>query len=500
MIFLLLLAKVLGFCTEPPKSQLVHSRRLQAPPVEETEFTPISIYIQYETTSNSQVSKQLQEDYIPAAVNFYSKVLSVKKTQSKLVPEANDCLGTELSPRVKEGVESDVVVVFSYQEQGEYSAWGQVCEVSVDEYMRPLVGKVFLQGQELETYTWEQMYALVVHEIAHILVFNYNLLGYFRGEVGETLGIYNVLGSYVSEYGETEYIKSEKVLETAKSAFDCYSFPGLNLETENSGSLFHWEKTLMFNDFMVADSDIYYVVFSDVSFALFEDSGWYRVNYEYTDSVVWGYKAGCNFVNKPCFENGLPTSEFFCNSTKASSYCDHTHTFKGMCDLGSSQRVIPPRYQYFSDPYTAGKDQNLNYCPVVKPFVHGNCKKDAETDKSYGEEVCENCRCVEGTYGGNYQAGCHKVTCMGSVATVHVGEEIARCTPEGGPVTVRGYPGYLVCPPSDILCRTMHCIENCHGRGKCLEGKCRCDEGFYGEFCQNSSYAFGVGIILMLLS
>lgn len=153
--------------------------------------------------------------------------------------------------------------------------------------MRPIYGLVYLQGAWVNK-TWEQKYAQVVHQFAHILAFNGKLLPFFETKQGEFLGTSNVLGSYYRRNTEVSYLKSENTLKRAKTAFSCNNLYGLDLDSQVSelGSNIHWEKRLMFNDFMVPDSNIYYVIFSDVSFAVFEDSGWYQVNYDYSDTIV----------------------------------------------------------------------------------------------------------------------------------------------------------------------------------------------------------------------
>ena len=37
--------------------------------------------------------------------------------------------------------------------------------------------------------------------------------------------------------------------------------------------------------------------FSRFSFALLEDSGWYKVDYSYADSFAYGADNGCEFIN-----------------------------------------------------------------------------------------------------------------------------------------------------------------------------------------------------------
>jgi hypothetical protein len=47
---------------------------------------------------------------------------------------------------------------------------------------------------------------------------------------------------------------------------------------------------------------------SPLTFAFFEDSGWYKMDYSYATTLVegafWGYKAGCDFVQNKCIDPG----------------------------------------------------------------------------------------------------------------------------------------------------------------------------------------------------
>ncbi|PIO64155.1 hypothetical protein TELCIR_14227 [Teladorsagia circumcincta] len=55
---------------------------------------------------------------------------------------------------------------------------------------------------------------------------------------------------------------------------------------------------------------------SRLTLALFEDSGWYRVNYDKAEEMPWGRNLGCGFAKQSCLtwirknrENPYP----FCN-------------------------------------------------------------------------------------------------------------------------------------------------------------------------------------------
>lgn len=43
-------------------------------------------------------------------------------------------------------------------------------------------------------------------------------------------------------------------------------------------------------------------VFSRITLALMEDSGWYRANYSMAAPLSWGKGLGCNFVMHSCKE------------------------------------------------------------------------------------------------------------------------------------------------------------------------------------------------------
>ena len=53
---------------------------------------------------------------------------------------------------------------------------------------------------------------------------------------------------------------------------------------------------------MTADS-VYEGKFSKFTFALIEDSGWYKVDYSMADDLTWGKDGGCNFVESACQDN-----------------------------------------------------------------------------------------------------------------------------------------------------------------------------------------------------
>ena len=110
-------------------------------------------------------------------------------------------------------------------------------------------------------------------------------------------------------------------------------------------------------------------VLSEITLALFEDSGWYRVRY-YTGGLFrFGKKAGCIFFEQKCLVDGFPTFyNEFCNY-EGSGMCDPNRLSRGICKIfqhqnqsGSSK--IPVKFRYFNSPFLGGNPL-VDYCPLA---------------------------------------------------------------------------------------------------------------------------------------
>lgn len=111
---------------------------------------------------------------------------------------------------------------------------------------------------------------------------------------------------------------------------------------------------------------------------LLDDTGWYLANFENADISVFGYGAGCDFVDNACIVNGsIPSyaKNTFCNEPipfifregfinpdpdVSKNTCDVGYKSKSMCDLMDytdefapafyTNATFPPEeFQYFPD-------------------------------------------------------------------------------------------------------------------------------------------------------
>jgi len=58
----------------------------------------------------------------------------------------------------------------------------------------------------------------------------------------------------------------------------------------------------MGNDLMTANT-VPNPVFSDITMAFFEDTGWYEIDYDYAENFIFAKNEGCDFLYESCYDN-----------------------------------------------------------------------------------------------------------------------------------------------------------------------------------------------------
>ena len=94
------------------------------------------------------------------------------------------------------------------------------------------------------------------------------------------------------------------------------------------------------NDFMAPDIDQYDIVDSDISLAVLQDSGWYRVDFKYSNPITWGFHQGCDFLEEKCVSNSQTLTDDFCTEEN-DSMCDYLGVRIGYCELVSYYTPLP---------------------------------------------------------------------------------------------------------------------------------------------------------------
>ena len=84
-----------------------------------------------------------------------------------------------------------------------------------------------------------------------------------------------------------------KVKEEARQHFNCNTLEGAELENQGGKgtALAHLEKRLFENEGMTGIFT-HNSVFSRLTLAVMEDTGWYKVNYQMAEPLQWGKNLG----------------------------------------------------------------------------------------------------------------------------------------------------------------------------------------------------------------
>jgi hypothetical protein len=211
------------------------------------------------------------------------------------------------------------------------------------------------------------------------------------------------------------------------------------------------------------------VVISDMTLALFEDSGWYTVNY-YTGGLFrYGKNQGCNFLKTKCIQDGSTQfpNEFSVKENPA-TMCLAGRTGKGFSSLTTMKTSIQPEFNYWDNLYKAGFEA-ADYCPVAWPsevdgyFFGFSCSMGKPANSIYGEIIGLDSSCFvsnltrKGDKLNTEKATCFKVSCDYSKMKYTVSIAISsgysvECPTEGGKMSVSGLDGEFLCPDFNLIC------------------------------------------------
>uniref|UniRef100_A0A7I4YN48 Leishmanolysin-like peptidase n=1 Tax=Haemonchus contortus TaxID=6289 RepID=A0A7I4YN48_HAECO len=265
---------------------------------------------------------------------------------------------------------------------------------------RPIAGHVnFCPATLKRMKSTEFLYgvATLKHELTHVFVFSKSLFEHFPGagelyRDGELYLIPNVAERITRVDWETSkglmkhdvyMITTPKVREEARRHFNCSTLEGAEVESQGlPGTIFsHWEKRV-FEDELMSGTYTQVAAMSRVTLALFEDSGWYKVNYDKTEDIMWGRNLGCTFATKSCLTwmKSNPTNPYpFC-TIYGDSRCSATRLQRSSCSLvplGKGNGALPPEYDYNTgNIYRDKKGQPIfgygnlhtDYCPYYVSY------------------------------------------------------------------------------------------------------------------------------------
>jgi leishmanolysin len=496
-IFLKITLEHCGFTPNKIKHRLVEPnnlRRLQS----RTPFQPIRIYFDY-TTLDSQIDISYEtKDNIKKILSItklvYERLLLVQRFSFSLkIPVCDDRV--LISSTVSSiGINADLVI-FPFVDNtpsGNTQAYASGCVLAATNN-RPVAGIIgFTKNLDSLVGNWmEYFVSLAIHEIGHVLVFNPSIFDLFIDEEWNTIPISEVVTTKVINNVERQLIITPKVLEAARRHFNCSDLIGVELENQGgsgtAGS--HWEARVMLSDLMIG---VAYdeAVLSEITLALFEDSGWYKTN-KYTGGLFrYGKNEGCGFLNQRCSING--TSDYpneFCNNGPYSSVCTAGYLSRAICYITEMESQIDVNYRYFTNSRLGGY-RLADYCPVAAVptnttnYYPYSCSSGlSQFPADMNEVISRDSICFLSTlikqdkfndykdkYGKKDNAICYTYDCdyINQRLQVLIGNSFAICPQQGGYVVVPGYVGTLLCPRYDRVCTG---ISKCNNMIDCVIDK-----------------------------
>lgn len=345
---------------------------------------------------------------------------------------------------------------------------------------------------------------LALHELTHVLVFDDSLYpDYIDPSTMKRLGIDNVITTLKIKGKPTKFIKTPKVIEKAKAHFDCDRIKGVPLEnnglTGNNDA--HWKRRAMNSDYMIAQSFGENLI-SDITLALFEDSGWYRVNYDLSNLFLWGKGKGCKFIyGADCYTRrhvNLQKMEFDIQSQFPREFCSNLnrpicsphHIFRGNCLVMEYEKNLSTNERPFNNARLAGVDKYLDRCPSVKEekygqkYYGGSCRVGVNSILKNFEMVCPDCACFITKSSvsldnklakskainlkkyikdkENLSASCLKYKCVNKELYVVIANKEYKCDQKK--LMIKEIGGYVKCHESSVMCSEKYkckfgCVE-----------------------------------------
>ncbi|XP_021940334.1 leishmanolysin-like peptidase [Zootermopsis nevadensis] len=399
---------------------------------------------------------------------------------------------------------------------------------------RPIAGHANLCPQSISTKPQELeiLLSTVKHEILHALGFSVSLYAFYRDEEGNPLTprgdsgkphlnerlltrqwsdrvIKSVVRRNWLVHGgrmdrEVQVMVTPRVVEEVRNHFGCWELEGAELEDqgEEGTALTHWEKRVFENEAMTG-THTQNPVYSRITLALMEDTGWYRANYSMAQPLSWGKDFGCDFAMKSCKEwmdNKTMSGKSihpFCNKVKRDpleTECTEDRSSVALCNLVEHQDKLPVMYQNFDsiphvkpgqESYFGGSVSLADYCPYIQEFtwrsknviVRGSHCQYNENNPSqeknfaleqYGSnsrcfdhtnQMWEECSCQQVRRWQHWGSGCYQFTCQAGRLHIMVANYTYTCYFPGQELSIliisNGWlhRGALVCPPCEDLCQ-----------------------------------------------
>ena len=413
-------------------------------------WRPINILFDFSNIISQDPKKSIYIKTIIKLLKIKLEKIIMVQGEGIILSFNNACDNTiKVEKTYEKDINSDLIIFLDFSLTLNTLATAIPCSIQKSDN-RPIIGKISINSQKLQIKknNIEKHTNILLHETMHILAFSPKIFENFKNQPAQ------------KELQTQNTLKTPKLLETAKRHFNCDSLKGVPLETENLSSKgIHFEKQKMGNELMTSNLSEFPAL-SKMTLAFLEDSGWYKVDYTYSDKFYWGEKKGCDFL------------EIFCDG-KFREFCEKEEEDMEVCSVDYRKKSVCTEFDgcFFNE---------------AREFM--DCTKNSFFRKGFGfEENGVGSRCFRVREAGRGFSACFKVGCVNGGLDVFVGNEVFFCR-EKGDVLGFNKDFEIVCPDVEDFCRKFfsNCFDDCSGNGSCLvDNSCYCDYFYSGFKCQN---------------
>ncbi|XP_030065551.1 leishmanolysin-like peptidase isoform X2 [Microcaecilia unicolor] len=375
-----------------------------------------------------------------------------------------------------------------------YAAYCQL-EAKMD---RPIAGYANLCPNMISTQAQEfvGMLSTVKHEILHALGFSAGLFAFYYDDNGNPWTTRHATGlpSFNPSLGLYQW--SNKVVRKAARLWDVRGNQILQHD------VFLLVTPRVVNEAMTG-SHTQNRVFSRITLALMEDTGWYRANYSMAEKLDWGRNKGCDFATKSCkfwIAQQRKRQEIvrpYCDTLRSNPLqlmCREDQRAVAVCNLQKFPNRLPHEYQYFDHlngisteelPYYGGAIEIADFCPFSQEFSwHLSGKYQRGSDCRVPENQPDPSRNYAAeTYGPNsvcliqksaftmeqctkkltypdWGSGCYQIFCSSQGLKVWFKDTTYLCSRAGQILAINiemnnwVYTGNLICPACLDFCES----------------------------------------------
>jgi hypothetical protein len=467
-------------------------------------YSPIRIAADYTALADipSAMKNTITTSFIPNIIKFYKKLVSVIPSAGNLtVSEGFQCANYTVPKSLSADADLLLLFVWNNDSSSTYVAYSTVCQMSSINN-RPNVGLIGLNLAYLTLSEGDREINAVKHEFTHVLGFSKASFEYFwNTTTNQPIGEDNVIQKMKIRGVKTYAIVLPNVVAAAQKYFNCSNITALELENQGAAASIgsHWD-TRSLGDDLMAPSTYPVTYYGEITAALLEGTGWYKVNNDYVNTTQWGRGKGCEFTNGLCVNNQTfeSVSNEFCSPLSSTKGCTLDGRLKAVCSVKTGY-IENELWDYYNN-NTVSIDTHTDNCPTWQSYSSGDCRVADSYKKNplYQEYYGQYGRCFQGTFVtaayASYlkpQNACFESHCLwndnNSTYTLKVkvnGTEL-QCPQEGGDIKLKNknYLGNITCPRSREVCIHPKCPDNCSGNGLCIDGKCQCDKGFTKSDC-----------------